>query len=172
MRQRVAARLLLASSTLALGLGLGTAIAVTSVLGLHHPSLTVRSPGQAEGTLDRGRHHLSVSRADPGGGPPLSQSRPACTVTDIRAGREAAPIPADPDTGSLLLVEHTGRHRVECASAAPVTVLVDHTGSGTGAYLAAVGRGLLVAMALTALAAIWAARALGTVGRLRSSPPG
>jgi hypothetical protein len=168
VKQRVAARLLLASCTLALGLGLGTAVAVAGVLALRHPGLSVRAPGQVEGDLDRGRHHLFVLRqpGDPGGEAPLSDSRPLCTVTDLRTGR---PAPSAPTASGFAAVQidRSGRHRAACTSATPVTVTVDHQGAGTGAYLAAVGRGLLPAVVLTLLAALLAARALVTAGRLR-----
>ena len=172
MKQRVAARLLLASCTLALGLGLGTAVAVSGLLALQHPSLTVRSPGEAEGDLDRGDHQLFVSRDDPGGEPPVSDSRPSCQVIHLRSGEAAAPVPAGAGFAAVL-VEQGGRHRVRCTSALPVTVVVDHEGEGLGAHLAAVGRGLLPAVILTILAAVLAARALVTVRRLQSAgaPP-
>jgi len=51
--RRVAARLLLASCTVAIGLGAGAAIAVTGTLALQHPRLEVRSPGQVDGYFSR-----------------------------------------------------------------------------------------------------------------------
>ncbi len=170
MKQRVAARLLLASCTLALGLGLGTASAVTGLLALQHPDLTVVSPGLAEGELDRGRHQLFVSRKDAGGGPPLAESRPDCTVTDLRTGAPAGASSTEAGFAAVS-VARRGRHRVACTSALPFTVLVDHEGEGTSAYLAAIGRGLLLAVILTTLAALLAARALVTAGRLRTREP-
>jgi len=172
VRQRVAARLLVASCTLALGLGLGTAIAVTGVLALQHPRLTVRAPGSSEGRLEHGVHELFVSRTDPGGEPPVSTSRPSCTVTEVRTGRQAAP--ASTDAGfAAVRVGRSGRHLVACTSALPVTVLVIHTGGTTTDYLAAIGRGLLVAVVLTVLAVVWAAKALLAARRLRwAAAPG
>ena len=170
MKQRVAARLLLASCTLALGLGLGTAVAVVGLVALQHPSLTVRSPGEVEGDLDGGRHQL-VARNEPGGAPP-GESQQTCTVIDLRSGQAATPGP--PKAGfATVLVERGGRHRVRCSSAVPVTVLVDHDPEGPGAHLAAVGRGLVPAVILTVLAALLAARALVTVRRLQPAdrPP-
>ena len=58
LQQRIAARLLLACCTLALGLGLGTAIAVVGVLHLQHPRAKLLSPGAKEAQLDRGLHKL------------------------------------------------------------------------------------------------------------------
>lgn len=200
MKQRVAARLLLASCTLALGLGLGTALAVTGVLALQHPTLTVSSPGQAEGDLDRGLHEVSVrgegdlglerpgGAAAPGnrpggsgnaGEPPggtgaanerATGSRPACTVVDTRTGRQAPPTSSGRGVAAVE-VERAGAHRVECSSAAPVTVVVSRSGESLGAYLTAVGRGLLLAVVLTVLAAVLAARALVAARRLRTDPP-
>lgn len=170
MKQRVAARLLIASCTLALGLGLGTAVAVTGVLALRHPSRTVRSPGATEGRLDRGVHELFVSRDDPGGEAPASQSRPTCTVTDVGAGRQAPPAASDAGFAAVR-VERGGRHRVDCTSALPVTIRVSHRGEGATASLAAVGRGLFLAVVLTVLAAVLAARALVTARRLRPPRP-
>ena len=170
MKQRVAARLLLASCTLALGLGLGTAVAVVGLLALQHPSLTVRAPGQAEGDLDRGVHQLFVSRDDPGGEPPVSESRPVCEVVAVPSGRPAAPAEAGAGFAAAR-VERGGRHEVACTSAVPVTVLVEHEAEGLGAYLTAVGRGLLPAILLTVLAAVLGARALVTVRRLQTADP-
>ena len=168
MKQRVAARLLIASCTLALGLGLGTALAVTGLLALQHPDITVGAPGEVTGRLDGGTHELFVSRNHPGGEPPVSQSRPACTVTDQRNGAQAAAVPTDAGF-TAVRVEKGGPHQVSCTSAIPVTVRVVHEGVGLPAYLAAAGRGLLLAVVFTALAALLAARALITAGRLRSS---
>lgn len=176
MKQRVAARLLLASCTLALGLGLGTAIAVVGLLALQHPSLTVRSPGEADGVLDRGGHRLFVSRSDGGGTPPSgspSDSAPACQVIDLRSGRAAATAAAGRGFAAVR-VERGGRHRAACTSAVPVTVRIEHEPEGATAYLSALGRGLLPAVILAVLAALLAARALVTVRRLREadgSPP-
>lgn len=168
MKQRVAARLLLASCTLALGLGLGTAVAVVGMLALQHPSLTVRSPGRAEGDLDRGEHQLLVSRSGPGGEPPASESQPACQVIDLRSGRVAATTAAAAGFAAVR-VERDGRHRADCTSAVPVTVRIDHEPEGASAYLSALGRGLLPAVILTVLAAVLAARALVTVRRLQEA---
>ncbi len=172
MKQRVAARLLLASCTLALGLGLGTAIAVAGILALRHPGLTVRAPGEADGRLDRGTHELFVLRmpGDAGGEAPLMESRPDCTVTDLRTGR-VVPAASTSAGFTAVRVEQGGRHRLACSSAIPVTVDVDHEGEGAVAWLAAIGRGLVPAIVLTLLAAVLAARALLTAGRLRQSPP-
>jgi len=169
VKQRVAARLLVASCTLALGLGLGTAIAVSGVLALQHPRLTVRSPGSTEGRLDRGVHELFVSRTDPGGEPPLSTSQPACTVTEVGSGKPAAPAATDAGFAAVE-VGRSGGQRVACTSAIPVTVLVAHVGEPFTAYLAAIGRGLLLAAVLTVLAVVWAAKALLAARRLGSSP--
>ncbi len=165
-RQRIAARLLLACCTLALGVGLGTAVAVTSVVALQHPRLQTGSPGQQEGRLDRGVHELFVVRNAPGGGPPLSESRPACTVTEVASGRDAPAVSSDAGFAAVR-VERDGRHRVSCTSAHPLTVDVDHRGDGAGAYLMAFGRGLVPAVVLTLLAAVLAARALVEVRHLR-----
>ena len=172
MKRRVAARLLLASCTLALALGLGTAIAVTDVVAaLRHPDITVSAPGQAQGRLDRGRHELFVRRDLPGGGPPLSVSRPDCTVTDAGTGQAA---PAAPSGGGFAAfqVRRGGAFRLDCRSAAPVHVTASHVDDELGGYLTAIGRGLLVAVVLTVLAAVLAARALLAARRLRSDPPG
>ncbi len=166
-RQRVAARLLLACCTLAIGLGLGTAVAVAGVLDLQHPRVRLLSPGQVERRLDRGVHELFVVRNAPGGAPPLSDSRPACTVTEIASGRDAPPVVSDAGFAAVLVLKG-GRHRVTCTSAFPVTVDVGHQGEGTSAYLAALGRGLIPAVALTVLAAVLAAKALVAARRLQS----
>ncbi len=169
VKQRVAARLLLATCTLALGLGLGTAVAVVGVLDLQHPRLTVRSPGQAEGRLDRGVHELFVVRNAPGGGPPLSESRPACTVTELAGGREAPPVSTEAGFGAVR-VQRDGRHRVSCTSTIPLRVDVDHREGGLDSYLTAFGRGLVPAVVLTVLAAVLAARALVAMRQLRTDP--
>ncbi len=169
MKRRVAARLLVASCTLALGLGLGTALAATGILALQHPSLTVRSPGSAEGRLERGRHELIVARNGPGADPPLSASQPACTITEARTGEQAAPA-ATAAGFAAVEVGRGGRQRATCASAIPVTVRIAHVGEPITAYLAAIGRGLLVAVILTVLAVVWASKALLAVRRLGSSP--
>jgi hypothetical protein len=168
VKQRVAARLLLASCTLALGLGLGTALAVTGILALQHPDLRVRAGGEAVGHLDRGTHQLFVLRNDPGGEPPVSQSQPLCTITDLRTAAVAPPAPTDAGFAAVQIAKG-GRHRAACTSVLPVTVLVEHEGEPASAYLAAAGRGLLLAVVFTALAALLAARALVTAGRLRSA---
>lgn len=167
LQQRIAARLLLACCTLALGLGLGTAIAVVGVLNLQHPRVTLVSPGEKQVRLDRGVHELFVVRNAPGGLPPLSESRPVCTVTDIGSGQEAPP--AESGGGfAPLRVLGDGPHRVACTSAFPVTVHLGHQGEPFTAYLSAVGRGLIPAVTLTGLAAVLAARALLAARRLRS----
>ena len=168
-RQRVAARLLLACCTLALGLGLGGAIAVRGVLDLQHPGLRVGSPGRAEGRLDRGVHDLFVVRTASGDGPTLSRSGPSCAVTDLAGGR---PAPAAGTTAGFaaVRVEEGGRHRVTCTSDLPLTVDVAHRGEGAAAYLAAFGRGFVPALLLTVLAAVLAARALVAVRGLRAEP--
>ena len=172
MKQRVAARLLLASCTLALGLGLGTAVAVTGVVGaLRHPDITVFAPGQAQGRLDRGRHELFVRRDLPGGGPPLSVSRPECTVTDASTG-QAAPAASSGGGFAAIRVGRDGVYRLDCRSAAPVHVTASHVDDELGGYLTAIGRGLLVALVLTVLAAVLAARALLAARRLRADPRG
>jgi len=169
VKQRVAARLLLASCTVAIGLGLGTAIAVTGILALQHPTIRVRSPGQRDAYLDRGVHELFVSRNHPGGEPPVAESRPVCTVTDTRSGQPAAAVPTDAGFVALR-IERSGHQRVSCTSAVPLTVVVSHRGERAVAYLAALGRGLLPAVILTVLGALLAARALVTAHRLRSTP--
>ena len=166
-RQRIAARLLLACCTAAVGLGLGTALAVRGVLDLQHPRLTVRSPGQQEGRLDRGVHELFAVRNAPDGDPPLTAARPSCTVVDVRTG-DAVPAATAGAGFAAVRVARAGPHRVDCASALPVTVEVAHEPEGLRAYLAALGRGLVPAVALTVLAAVFAARALVTLRRLAS----
>lgn len=160
-RQRIAARLLLACCTVAIGLGLGTAIAVTGVLDLQHPRLIVPAPGQQEGRLDEGVHELRVL----GGTPPLGGPGPSCTVVDVATG-QAAPAATTGAGFAAVRVLRTGRHRVNCTSPLPVTVEVVHEPEGAAAYLAALGRGLIPAVALTVLAAIVAGRALVALRRL------
>lgn len=167
LQQRIAARLLLACCTLALGLGLGTAIAVVGVVRLQHPGVKLLSPGLKEGRLDRGVHELFVVRNAPGGLPPVSESQPVCTVTDTRSGQEA-PTAISGGGFAALRVLRGGRHRVACTSAFPVTVDVAHQGEPFSSYLTAVGRGLVPAVTLTVLAAVLAARALLAARRLRS----
>lgn len=166
-RQRVAARLLLAACILALGLGLGTAIAVLGVLGLHHPRLLVHSPDQVEGRLDAGVHELFVVRNDVGGDVPVEDSGPVCTVVDVRSGATSPMSPSGTGFAKVRVLKG-GRQRVTCTSIVPVTVDIEHQGKGTLAYLAAIGRGLAPAVALTLLAALLAAKALVAVRRLRS----
>jgi hypothetical protein len=167
LQQRIAARLLLACCTLALGLGLGTAIAVVGVIHLQHPGVKILSPAVKEGRLERGVHELFVVRNAPGGLPPVSESRPVCTVTDTRSGQEAPTAISDGGFAALRVLRD-GRHRVACTSAFPVTVTVRHQGEPFNAYLTAVGRGLVPAVTLTGLAAVLAARALLAARRLRS----
>jgi hypothetical protein len=168
VKQRVAARLLLASCTLALGLGLGTAVAVVGLLALQHPSITVASPGEVEGDLDPGVHQLLVSPVSADGQSPVAGLRPACEVAAVPSGQLAAPAEAQAGFAAVR-VERDGRHRVACTSPRPVTVRVEHEAEGLGAYLAAVGRGLIPAVILTVLAALLAARALVTVRRLQAA---
>ena len=173
MKQRVAARLLLATCTLALGVALGTGIAVTGVLtAIGHPRIELIAPGRAEGRLDRGPHDLSVRRDRPGGGLPLSESRPDCTLTDLRTGQPAEPTSADGGFAAVRIKKGGGAHRLECSSAAPVTVGLDHRDTEIGGSFRAIGRGLLVAVILTVLAAVLAARALLAARRLRVGPEG
>ena len=173
MKQRVAARLLLASCTLALGLALGTAIAVTGVLSaIGHPQMELVAPGRAEGPLDRGPHQLSVRRDRPGGGLPLSESRPECTVTDLRTGQPAEPTSSDGGFAAVRIKRGGGAHRLECSSAAPVTVGLYHRDTEIGGSFRAVGRGLLVAVILTVLAAVLGGRALVAARRLLADPRG
>ncbi|HEV8115002.1 MAG TPA: hypothetical protein VGP53_02105 [Acidimicrobiales bacterium] len=167
LQQRIAARLLLACCTLALGLGLGTATAVVGVIHLQHPRVKLLSPSVKEAQLDRGLHELFVVRNAPGGLPPVSESRPVCTVTDTRSGQEAPTAISDGGFAALRVLRN-GRHRVACTSAFPVTVDVAHQGEPFTSYLAAVGRGLVPAVTLTVLAAVLAARALLAARRLRS----
>ena len=165
VRQRIAARLLLAACTLAIGLGLGTAVAVLGVLDLQHPRIMVTSPGQREATLDRGIHELFVLRNAPGGGPPVSVSQPSCAVTGVDRGEVAASI--TPDAGfAALSVPIDGTYRVVCTSAIPVTVDVAHVGEPLSAYLKVLGGGLVPAVTLTVLAAVLAARALVSLRHL------
>jgi len=163
----VAARLLLASCTLALGLGLGTAIAVLGVLDLQHPRLVIQSPDQVEGRLDAGVHELLVSRNEPGGEVPIKDSGPVCTVIDLSSGATAPASPSDTGFAKVRVLKG-GLHRVACTSVVPVTILVEHRDKGTLPYLVAIGRGLLPAAALTLLAALLAGKALVAARRLRS----
>ena len=167
-RQRIAARLLLAACTLAVGLGLGAAIAVKGVLDVHNPDLRVRSPGQRETRLGSGVYELFVLRNDPGGGAPISESRPSCSFIDVRSGMAAPGVMTDAGFAAAR-VQRGGRHRVTCTSAIPVTIDVDRRDKGALVYLAAIARGLVPAVALTALAAVLAARALLAAQRLRTA---
>ena len=165
MRQRIAARLLLAACTLAIGLGLGTAVAVLGVLDLQHPGARVTSPGQREATLDRGVYQLFVLRNAPGGLPPVSQSQPSCEV--IGVGGDEVATGVDPDAGfAALVVPRDGRYRVACTSSFPVTVNLNHVGEPPSAYLKVLVAGLVPAVTLTVLAAVLAARALVSLRRL------
>ena len=167
LKQRIAARLLLACCTLAIGLGLGAAVAVLGVLGLQHPRLSVISPGQEEARLDRGVQQLFVLRDAQGGAAPVAESRPACTFT-AAGGSHAAPAVTSDAGFAAVRLPRDGRYRVACTSAIPVTVDVAHEGEPFSAYLSVIARGLVPAVALTVLAAVLAARALIAV---RSLPP-
>ena len=65
-----------------------------------------------------------------------------------------------------------GGHRLACSSATPVTVGLYHRDTEIGGSFRAIGRGLLVAVILTVLAAVLSARALVAARRLRADPPG
>jgi len=170
LQRRIAARLLLACCTLAIGLGLGTAIAVVGVIHLQHPRPGITSPGSEEAHLDRGLHQLYVLRNADGGAPPVTESRPACTFTGVDDGQVAPG--ADAESGfAAVVVPRDGRYRVACTSTIPLTVDVGHVGEPVSAYLAVLGRGLVPAVALTVLAAVLAARALVAVRRLPHPEP-
>jgi len=169
LKQRIAARLLLACCTLAIGLGLGAAVAVLGVVGLQHPRLSVISPGQEEARLDRGVHQLFVLRDAQGGAASVAESRPACTFT--AGGSHAAPAVTSDAGFAAVRLPRDGRYRVACTSAIPVTVDVAHEGEPFSAYLSVIARGLVPAVALTVLAAVLAARALIAVRRLPRTRP-
>lgn len=166
LRQRVAARLLLASCTLALGLGLGTAVGVVAVLALQHPQVSLRAPGERETTLDGGVHQLVLPLGDPAE-PDAAQARPSCTVADSGTGR-AAPAIASTAGFAAVRVPRAGRYRLACTAAQPVNIVLRHQTEGVGAYLTAVGRGLVPAVILTVLAAVLAAKALVAARRLQA----
>ncbi|MEO5679994.1 MAG: hypothetical protein ABIS47_10030 [Acidimicrobiales bacterium] len=165
-KQRIAARLLLASCTLALGLGLGTAVAVAGVLRLQHAQISLRAPDQRGGSLDGGVHQLFLplrATAEPS----FEEAHPACTVTPVAGGAPAPPVSSSAGFAAVRL-PGPGRYRVACTADRPVDIVLQHEAEPFTAYLAAVGRGLVPAIALTALAAVLAARALVAARRLRS----
>ncbi len=69
----------------------------------------------------------------------------------------------------LLLASCTLAIGLGLGTAIAVTGLVSEDAGGAGGSLAAIGRGLLVALVFTALAALMAGRALVTASRLRSA---
>ena len=164
----MAARLLLACCTLAIGLGLGAAIALKGVLDLMGADMTIRAPSQQEGRLTAGVHELFVLRNEAGGAAPVSQSQPACSFIDVRSGA-AAPAVATEAGFAAVRVQRAGRQRATCTSAIPVTVVVERRDDGALAYVAAIARGLVPAAALTALAAVLAARAWLAAQRLKAA---